>query len=441
MNRKLRSFVFSLGIGLGCSSALSCSSALVTSARQDDLKTFDGKLQSAPKPLTNAALVEIARAVAERELLSMPANAAVSRVTELDPCVAELETTFQQLSRREGVVGAVATQVLLDAGLWKGNRDDLIERYASSAQPEWRAAAARAAVGAEQAPYRRKMFLDGDLRVRRAALRAARDARAIDDRDALLEAARLDPDPVARTFALEAISVIADEATLARLRDVWQYADEAGRREIVLAWSRKAALANGGRAQLGWVLTSQSGIPQLAAAVVLLERGEDSGLFGNPDAVAAEGVLVRGFTDGTTEEQQFVTQYGPRTPTLVAAFVQALGSDDEQRAVAAASVLVKGTTWRKAAAQRLTALLNSKTPLVAAQAGDVLAAERAPHMKDQLRKRLSAAQPDTRVAAATQLLAYHRAGQTGLGFEQLLADPVASVRTRLACGVIDQLQH
>lgn len=442
MNRKLRvaaRFKLRRSAVIGvCVLAQSCASPLVNSAKQDDLPTFRATLQSAEKPVSERELVEVARAIAERELLSMPPDKAVARVTELEACVPELTSTFQKLSLREDVVGAIATQILLDQGAWKGSRDELIERHDTNPNPEWRAVAARAAVASKHGEARRAAFLDGDLRVRRAALRAARDARDTADSDALLEAARLDPDPVARRFALEATSAIADRESLKRLRDLWPHADESVRREIVLAWGRKQAFANGGKARLAWVLDTQTGIPRLAAAVIVLQRSREVGET-SPEAVAAEGVLVRGFSDGSADEQNFVARYAPRTPEVVNAFAHGLKSPDEQTAVNAASVLVRGIAWRKEANERLTALLASKAPDVAERAREVLARERSLRVKEDLRKDLAAPQATTRLAAATRLLRYHRAGEAGLGLERLLADPDAGVRTSVACELIKQL--
>lgn len=436
-----RAVVFG-ALTLGAVWSQACASSLATSAKQDDLPAFKSALQSADKPLSDDTLVEVARAVAQRELLSMPPEAAVSRVTELRACAAELAGTFRELSQRDDVVGAVATQVLLDEGLWKGERTPLIERHATSTNAEWRAVAARAATERKYGPWRRTGFLDGDLRVRRAALLAARDARSSNDVDALVEAARLDPDPVARKFALQASSAIADADALARLRDVWTHAEPSTRREIVFAWGRKEAFANGGHAQLGWVLATQGGIPRLAAAVVLLQRGwgdNPAEPAVNLDAVAAEGVLVRAFSDGATDEKQFVAEYAPRTPAVVDAFARGLKSSDEQTQVSAARVLIASTAWRDAAKQRLTALLGSKSPEIAVQARDALAAALAPEVKASLRERLSSSDPTERLEAATQLLVYRRAGDRDDGVELLLADPDAAVRTALACSVIERL--
>lgn len=443
MNGEPRSFV-SLLVWRGCALAAaclccsSCASPLATSAKQEDLNAFQAKLRSAEQPISDREVLEVAQAIAERELLSMPSDTAVSRVTELEACIPKLEATLQQLSERRDTVGALAVQVLLDERLWKGDRDALVEQHAASPSPEWRAVAARAAVPSKHAEYRREAFLDGDLRVRRAALRAARDARAKEDADSLLEAARVDPDSVARRFALEALSAIADAQTLARLRDIWPYADDLVRQELVFAWGRKGAFANGGKGQLEWVLATQSGLPRLAAAVVLYQRVTQD-TTDNYTRAIAEGALVRGFTDGTADEQQFVARYAPRTMLLVQTFAEALRSDNEQAAVSAAAVLVRSPKWRGAANERLTALLASKTPRIAEQAHEVLARERAPHVKQGLLKSLGAREPSTRVAAAVQLLRYHRAGERGLGVERLLADPEASVRTTVACQVIEQL--
>jgi hypothetical protein len=438
-------------VPLSAALILGCVSPLVTSARQDGLQAFQVSLRNAAQPLSNEQLVEVAHAVAERELVAMPAAAAVARVSEVSACIRDLEPTFQKLSRRTDSVGAITTQVLLDGGLLKTGRDRFVEDHENSSNPDWRAVAARSAVAEKHAEFRRSAFLDGDLRVRRAALRAARDARSPNDEAGLFEAARLDPDPIARKFALEALSVGAQSDTLARLRDIWPNADESLRKEIVLAWGRRDAFERGGQYQLSWVLTSSASIPRLAAAVVLLHASAEGITAGSStaapstaapvtlDAAFAEAILVDAFADGPVDEQEFVVKYAPRTRALVEAFVLGLRSSDEQKAVTAASVLVNGAAWRREANAKLTASLTSKNPHVARLAREALVAVRAPHVKDDLKSGLSAADPEVRLVAATQLLAYQREGQAGLGFEQLLADPDASVRNSLACSIMRQL--
>ena len=71
-----------------------------------------------------------------------------------------------------------------------------------------RSVAARAALGAEHSRIRRQFMRDGDLRVRRAAVHAALARPVPEDSTDLAEAARLDPDPLVRSLAVQALGTL-----------------------------------------------------------------------------------------------------------------------------------------------------------------------------------------------------------------------------------------
>src|SRR5204863_8001511 len=90
------------------------------------------------------------------------------------------------------------------------------------------------------------------------------------DRRALLEAARLDPNPLARALASRALGDIADDEVVLALRDLYARADESLRQSIVEAWGQKQAAASGGIRELLRVAENERGTAPIEAGWVLL---------------------------------------------------------------------------------------------------------------------------------------------------------------------------
>src|SRR5262249_54158437 len=125
------------------------------------------------------------------------------------------------------------------SGADEGAREGWVKAEHGSAA--WRATAARAVVGEGDGPKRRTLILDGDQDVRIAALRASADVADAEDTSAVLEAARLDPHPLARTVAIRAAGAIGGERVVLALKDVWAGADEGSRHAIADAWATRAS--------------------------------------------------------------------------------------------------------------------------------------------------------------------------------------------------------
>ena len=419
-----RTFCSALSVVL----CLGCGSELTRSARSDSLHEFRSVLAAKRESgeLGRSEIEDAALAVAVRELLSNTGDAGVARVNELAACATELLGPLRDVSQRSDASGGAATQVLIDLGKWGGSLDALVDKYAKHPDPAWRAVGARAAVASEHRDVRIAGYLDGDLRVRRAALRAAGTASDPSETSELLETARLDPDAVSRRFALHALSAIADPGALGRLRDVWIHADEDGRRAITHAWGGQRAYGSGGEGHLMWVASTQSGLPQLAAAVILVQNR----------AVATQqalAVLVRAIEQGAPEEQRYAIAFAPLSvPGVREALHKALDDDDAWTEAIAASALLRVSTAQVAARARLRELLNSKRAEAARQARLALAFIRDP----------IAVQPLTRALASEQLELRLEAGRLLMWLEEedvaaaLLADPAASVRTHFACAVL-----
>lgn len=407
---------------------MGCASELATSARTDDLATFKRKLDAArqaspPKPDAEQ-LREVAQVVASRELVTARAAVAEASVVEVATCASPLEGALSRLSERRDPVGALATQVLIDAGHFDGDLDELVELYASHVQDDWRAVGLRAAVARVEDARRIKGFLDPDLRVRRAALRASKDARSPGDLPHLFEAARLDPDRVSRRFALEAIGEFGSGADVSRLRELWTAGDEAERLVLVDVWVRNRAVE--AERQLTWVLSSQTGLPRLSAAAALLRR----------QAVEvrqwAEEVLTSAVESGPVEESRHALEVAPRTPKIEAAIRAAAKDKDEGRAIGAAIALSQSKVDAAVAVKRLKELRASPNGEVANAATFALAVAGEPDANKWVDDQLTAKDPERRLAAGFVKLAKGGDGQVSKA-ATLLADPDALVRLRFAC--------
>jgi HEAT repeat protein len=408
-----------------------CASELATSARTDELPTFKRKLEAAqqltPPKLDSDQLREVAQVVASRELVTARARDAEARVVEVTECVSPLEDALSTLSERRDSAGALAVQVLIDARRFDGELGELSQQHASDKQDDWRAVGLRASVAPSDGKLRLAGFVDPDLRVRRAALRAAKDARSPSEVTALLEAARLDPDRVSRRFALEAIAAIAERDSLARLRELWPAADEQERLEITKVWASDRGFAAGGEQQLGWVLSTQSGTPQLSAAATLLRKQAQ------PLEGLAEEVLATAIASGPVEESRHALAVTPATPKVTSAVQAAAKDKDESRAVAAAIVLSRSTPDRTIAVKRLKELRASSDAAIAAAASFALAATGEPDAVKWVDSQLSAKDPERRLQAGVVKYADGNDVTAVSKAAGLLADSDASVRVRFAC--------
>src|SRR5262249_61069825 len=105
---------------------------------------------------------------------------------------------------------------------------------------------------ATPAARRRRLTRGAAEQVRLRPLRAAREAADPADAGAVLEAARLDPYPLARTAAIRAAGAIGGQAVVLALKDLWAPADSWARQAIADAWSAPRSLDPGGRRELLW---------------------------------------------------------------------------------------------------------------------------------------------------------------------------------------------
>ena len=208
-------------------------------------------------------VVEVAYAVASREVMSASGPAGVRRIRLMRGCSGPVSHVLEARAERSDDGGAEAALVLLAAG--KLDEEQAFARHVDASSGAWRAVAARAAQAPETFKQRRAFYVDVDERVRRAAFEAALEAPSELDLEPLLESARLDPDPLNRSLAARAVGAVGGERAVLSLVDRWDRADEDTRLSIVEAWAMPRAYAAGGERELVKVAESGTHLPALSA--------------------------------------------------------------------------------------------------------------------------------------------------------------------------------
>jgi HEAT repeat protein len=306
------------------------------------------------------------------------------------------------------------------------------DEYASFAlkndpRPLWRALGARSLVEDDYVAPRRPLFRDLDERVRLSALEAAVDFSSTNDFDAILEAARLDPLPAARSAAARALGRTKSGGAALALRELWTRADPELREAIADGWG--ASFDVGGRESLRWAAENETGRGAIAAAIELARRAPD----GSDDEAAAVGVLTRAIKLGTRVERVFAMTSAPATPPILDALRESKSDSDPAVAIAALSRLHRELAGaeRKAAADKLLEI--AKTDLAeAARAQSELAELGDERVVPLLDKALASQSGPTRALAARAFVALGRAPRAA----RALSDRDTDVRTEVACAIL-----
>lgn len=387
----------------------------------------------------------IARAVASAEVESAAGPVGADRIRELLPCAKEIEDALEQRAEATDEVAAVAALGLLEEGL--ASPEDMGPRALSMASGSgsgragdtgaaaWRAVRARSLTMPGDAKERRKLMLDGDEGVRVAALRAAVDAADPSDTDALIEAARVDPNQLARTLAIRALGAIGGERVVLALKDIWALADEPRRQVITIAWAAPRAIEAGGRRELLLSAETQKGALAVAAAIALVRAG-------GAGSATAIGVLARSIETGTARDRIYAINVSPlHAPPIRDAVVKAQADSDEAVALAAMARRIEvsgegrakpGTPERAAIVAKLLKTAAGDSPL-AERARASLARARVREVIPLLERHVGSKSVDARTAAGRSL-----AGMSELPRAVVLVpDPEPRVRTSMACAILN----
>jgi hypothetical protein len=373
--------------------------------------------------LDDSRVQNLARAVAEREILTATPEQAGPRIERAEACAGKLADALERRARGQGSDAAAAELALLDAGA--GRRAEgarLWTRYRQDPNPLWRAVAARAQIGPALGTARRQAYVDPDERVRLAALRAALEMADSGDVGPLLEEARLDPNPLARALAARAAGGIASPQVTVGLRDLYFTADEGLRQSIVDAWARPGAVSAGGVRELEDVAANQRGAPAIEAATRLVQ-------LGGGHAGTGTEALLRAMTDGLARDRVLAIDNAPLGDARVRAALSNLRSSPDALIRTAALVRLLEIPSERA---RSLALLRAMAERGVAPALDAAARAGDGWAIDQLARELSSANSGRRLRAAQALVG---AGQARRAAE-LLGDADANVRMTFACSVL-----
>jgi len=417
--------VAGLCAGLGCARP-----AVVETALHGNLVSLQREIHSAQADhrVRTSEIAELAAAVASREVRSARGDVAVRRLEQVRSCAEHLYPVLRDRARRRDDAGALATMILLETG--RLQPAPLQTRYRAAPSGAWRAVAARAMIAPEDWGARQAAMVDPDERVRRAALTAAIVSPAADDLDALLEAARVDPDPVARDLAVRAVGALGGARAVAALADRWTRADEAVRRAMVSAWDMPASYAAGGQARLRRVATTTAGLPAVDAAAALAARGGDAREVG----VAAR---VRAALAAAPAGRRRCLRLAPLGPPAARAALEAAPAEPEREVrVMALARLLERASSRDAARVALRELAAADpTHPVALQARAALAAAGDHSVHAALVAELAAPRSYRRRLAALGLIALgdRTRAATALGDD----DPY--VRTSVACAILENV--
>ncbi|HET7538333.1 MAG TPA: HEAT repeat domain-containing protein [Polyangiaceae bacterium] len=392
-----------------------------------DLKRDIHSAQQAGK-LDHDAVVDLAQAVAERELTAAQGSEGAQRVRSLRSCARTLRPAMQRRAQQSDDVAAELTLILLEQHA--ADKTALLHSYARSESGAWRAVAARAADRAIDTDLRKASFVDPDQRVRRAALATAFDVHDPSELEALLETARVDPDPHSQSLAIRAAGAIGGERAVLALKDLWTRADDATRIAIVDAWSERASFVAGGARELAIAAESGGGLAAVSASYAL-SRSD------GPEASSAHAQLRRKIADGSDDEKRLALSIAPLNAETEAAIAKAAKEASPELRVVALSRLTSVEARRNDALGALREIANAKAGSdseLSAQ-GDALAALAQAGdstVKATLVKQLGDPAVSTRSRAARGLTSLGAYGDAA----PALADDDSALRSELACFVL-----
>ena len=407
--------------GLGCATPMS-----VKAAAGGDLAGLKAAMaqERASGKLDDKRIAEVAKAVAGREIRQSAGDEALIRIDQARACWRPLSDPLEDRARRADDAGAAATLALLDGRSPRSGDGALVRKHALSPNALWRAVGARAAVGPELGDARRKLYVDPDERVRLAALRAAMESPDPADAAALLEVARLDPNPVAQALAARASGGLTNAEVVVALRDRYATADEGLRQSIIDAWGRPPLAKAGGRREIVAVAENERGAPAIEAGTWLLQMGGDA-----QARATGQRALLRAIGEGLSRDRVLAIGRAPLAERDVL--------DAMNKAAADADVPVK-----IAALLRLTGVADARTKAWgelrklsdrgARDALFALARARDPGSMDKVSKELASADSEARLRAMNVLLDAGRLASAA----DLLADAHPDVRMRASCAVL-----
>jgi hypothetical protein len=425
-------------VSMGC-----VDSAMVRAASGGERATLRREIGEATATghLTGQA-ADIARAVVDRELLQGTPDAyGLAREHDVRGCVPEVD---DELAARMKGDDAAAGEAALERAFAGALSESAARGYASRKGDRWRAVAMWGMTRDRDGEARRQGLVDGSPLVRRAALHAivVHDDRA--DFGAVLEAARVDPDPLLRSLAVRALAQLAAPPTdiANRLRDLWTTGDDALRGDVAAAFASRGIFGLGGREALTHLLATASGNDAVSLAGVILGANVDDPSLRAAAASQLAIALSRGNSRAEIHAIAVVPLGHSGMPAadakpLLDALRRASHADDAEVRLAALGRLATAggvpegdrraavAALERLAAPTAPAPRNTRARWLLAEAGD-------DRVQSWIEADLRSPDADVRSSAADALAALGRAGRAA----PLLADEDPSVRTRAACTIL-----
>lgn len=412
-------------------------SPMVEAAEAGDHARLAREIDAAKKAgeLDDDSVEDVAVAVATREIEKAKGDPGEKLIFGFSSCAEGLEGALDDRADEEDDVAAAASQVLLSAGLVD---EDEFEDFAidKDPRPAFRALGARSLVDLEYEDLRRTLFLDLDERVRVGALKAALSQPTVADFDALLEAARLDPNSQARSTAARALGRVGGTRSAIALKDLWRGADGRLREAVAAGWASPPTFEAGGRQQLQ--IAAESGAEGSVQAALLLSRTSALEPESKRSRDAALGVLVRTIKQGTREDRGLAILMTPSSPIVLEAVREAKDSGDTAVAILAYARLVREgkPEEQKKSKEKLFDLAKADDP-DAPRARSELASLGDKRVIPMLEKDLVAKNPFARAYAARTLVTLGELPKAA----PLLADKELQVRSDVACAVIAKTEQ
>lgn len=459
--RRARTGATLLAAALAATALGGCAtSGAVRAAESGDLKALRKAIDAdlAAGDLDDTDVRQIAAIIAESDIGGATGPVGVDRVRGFASCARHLDDALERRSEaaRDGVAAAAA-MVRLEGGLEPAapamaralsmlapsgaadTRDRaLLAAPVAGPAADWRAVGARALTGADDGDLRRKLTVDPDQAVRLASLRAAADVADPRDADAVLEAARLDPLPLARTVAIRAAGALGGERVVLALKDLWVGSDEPGRSAIADAWATANSIEAGGRRELLWAAESQVGSPAIAAASALVRRGG----VGASDGL---GTLTRSIEHGAPKDRIFAIAVAPIAAPPIRKVIRK-AEDDAEESVAQAALTKEldapdgqgaaATKERARLVKKLSKIADGSTTRALAAKG-ALARAGVREIVPMLQKDVRSTDQRVREAAALGLVDLGELPHAAV----MLADPDAVLRDSVACAVLRESPH
>lgn len=427
-----------VSIGLFATLLVACASSPgVTAAQRGDRAALSAYI----KPLYDKGKIDndeaarIAKAELERELSTAKDKDALERLRDAQPCVAEIEPVLQDLAKKHDALGAAAALALYETGNVSATR---AREWTSDATPEWRAVGVRALVRPEDDEARHVALVDPSPEVRRASMRASGQANDPRDLDGLFEAARLDPEPMARNEAVRAIARITsnDPQIANRLRDLWTSSDDAVREDIASAYAAPSIASHGGAEALRVLVAAGHGPGVISGAAAILWASSHPSNYDAETRASALALLLRTIDSGSRRDRSFALAVVPTDdPSAVLALQKASKDEgDVDVRISALTRLLEVPTSRTEALSALEQLAqpDADHPSTGQRARASLARAGDLHVQAWIEKDLADEDASVRLGAVNALAALGRPARGA----PLLADADPRVRTRAACTIV-----